>query len=127
MKASPFLIFQRDAKAAITLWQRAFPALGVLEMQAHEERPQTGQIAAAQIRLGGLQWPLSNSPAAVAFSFTPPTSIFVDCEDKAQLPRLADTFGKDGETYMPIDNHGFSRLFTWIAGRFDVGWQLNLP
>jgi predicted 3-demethylubiquinone-9 3-methyltransferase (glyoxalase superfamily) len=28
---------------------------------------------------------------------------------------------------MPIDNYGFGRLFTWIADRFGVSWQLNLP
>ena len=25
------------------------------------------------------------------------------------------------------DNYGFSTLFTWIADRFGVSWQLNLP
>ena len=28
---------------------------------------------------------------------------------------------------MPVDTYGFSTLFTWIADRFGVSWQLNLP
>ena len=27
---------------------------------------------------------------------------------------------------MPVDNYGFSTLFTWIADPFGVSWQLNL-
>ena len=31
-----------------------------------------------------------------------------------------------GAVMMPVDNYGFSSLFTWIADRFGVSWQLNL-
>ena len=126
MKATPFLMFQGNGKAALALWQEAFPELEVLNLQEHADGPQAGQIAAASIRLGGSEWRLFDSPPVHDFSFTPATSIFVDCDDEEQLRRLADTLGKDGATMMPIDNYGFSSLFTWIADRFGVSWQLNL-
>jgi hypothetical protein len=28
---------------------------------------------------------------------------------------------------MPIDKHGFSKLFRWLSDRFGVRRQLNLP
>jgi len=28
---------------------------------------------------------------------------------------------------MPLDNYGFSQKFGWIADKFGVSWQLNLP
>ena len=28
---------------------------------------------------------------------------------------------------MEIGNYGFSTLFTWLADKFGVSWQLNLP
>ncbi|MBW8754265.1 MAG: VOC family protein [Sphingomonadales bacterium] len=127
MKAVPFLMFQGDAKAALALWREAFPELELLDMQEHPGGPQAGQVAAARMRLGGSEWRLYDSPPVHAFSFTPSTSIFVDCDDEAHLRRLADTLGEGGSVMMPIDDYGFSTLFTWIADRFGVSWQLNLP
>jgi len=127
VQAVPFLMFQGDAKPALALWREAFPDLEVLEMQEYAEGPQAGQILAARIRLGGSEWRLYDSPPVHAFTFTPSTSFFIDCDDEAQLRRLAEVLGEGGATMMPADNYGFSRLFTWIADRFGVSWQINLP
>ena len=32
-----------------------------------------------------------------------------------------------GQVLMPLDNYGFSARFGWVADRFGVSWQLNLP
>jgi len=127
MKAVPFLMFQGDAKPALALWREAFPELEVIELQEHAAGDQAGQIAAARIRLGGSEWRLFDSPPVHAFSFTPATSFFVDCDDEAHLRRLAAMLGEGGSVMMPVDDYGFSSLFTWIADRFGVSWQLNLP
>jgi predicted 3-demethylubiquinone-9 3-methyltransferase (glyoxalase superfamily) len=127
MRADPFLMFQGEGKAALALWQEAFPELEVLDLQEHPEGPQAGQIAAARIRLGGSEWRLFDSPPVHAFTFTPATSIFVDCDSEEHLRRLLAILGEGGATMMPPGNYGFSTLFTWIADRFGVSWQLNLP
>ena len=54
------------------------------------------------------------------------SSTFIECDDEAQLRTLAGTLGEGGAVMMGIDNYGFSTLFTWIADRFGVSWQLNL-
>lgn len=61
------------------------------------------------------------------FTFTAATSIFVTCADAAEFERLHEALGRDGRTFMPPDNYGFSARFAWIADRFGVSWQLNLP
>lgn len=127
MQAVPFLMFQGDAKPALALWRQAFPELEVLELQEHADGPQVGQIAAARIRLGGSEWRLFDSPPVHAFTFTPASSFFVDCDDGAHLRQLAEMLGEGGGVLMPVDNYGFSTLFTWITDRFGVSWQLNLP
>lgn len=127
MKAVPFLMFQGDAKPALALWCNVFPALEVLELNEHREGEQAGQIAAARIRLGGSEWRLFDSPPVHAFTFTPATSIFVDCDSEDHLRSLVDKLGEGGEVMMPVGNYGFCTLFAWISDRFGVSWQLNVP
>jgi predicted 3-demethylubiquinone-9 3-methyltransferase (glyoxalase superfamily) len=61
-----------------------------------------------------------------AFTFTPASSMFVECQSEEELRSLAGALDEDGKVLMGIDNYGFSRLFTWVQDRFGVSWQLNL-
>ncbi|WAT18082.1 VOC family protein [Aurantiacibacter sp. MUD11] len=125
MKATPFLMFQGQAKDALALWQSAVPGFEVLELNEHPEGDMAGQVMTARIRIGGAEWLVNDSPPVHNFSFTPSTSIFVECDDEAQLRDMAEKL--TASVMMPIDNYGFSRLFTWIADPFNISWQLNLP
>jgi predicted 3-demethylubiquinone-9 3-methyltransferase (glyoxalase superfamily) len=127
MKATPFLMFQGQARDALALYREAFADFEQVVLQDHPDGPQAGQVAMARVRIGGQEILLNDSPPVHAFTFTPSSSIFVDCDDEAQLRRLAGMLGEGGGVMMPIDGYGFSRLFTWIADRFGVSWQLNLP
>jgi predicted 3-demethylubiquinone-9 3-methyltransferase (glyoxalase superfamily) len=127
MKATPFLMFQGEARDALALYSKAFADFEQLLLQEHAEGPQTGQIAMARIRIGGLEIMLYDSPPVHDFTFTPSTSTFIDCDNEAQLRALAAELGDGGKVMMPIDGYGFSTLFTWVADRFGVSWQLNLP
>jgi predicted 3-demethylubiquinone-9 3-methyltransferase (glyoxalase superfamily) len=127
MKATTFLMFQGQAREALALYRKAFPDFEELLLTEHPEGAQTGQIAMAKIRIGGLEVMLYDSPPVHDFTFTPSTSIFLECDDEAQLRRLAEVLGENGSVMMPIDNYGFSKLFTWLADRFGVSWQINLP
>lgn len=126
MKATPFLMFQGQAKDALTLYREVFPDFEQVMLREHEEGEMAGQVAMARIRIGGLEIRLNDSPPVHAFTFTPSTSFFIDCDNEAQFRRLAEVLGAGGAVMMPIDNYGFSTLFTWIADRFGVSWQLVL-
>ena len=126
MKATPFLMFQGQAKDALALYREVFPDYEELLLQEHAEGAQAGQIAMARIRIAGLEIMLYDSPPVHDFTFTRSTSTFIECDDEAQLRTLAGTLGEGGAVMMGIDNYGFSTLFTWIADRFGVSWQLNL-
>ena len=127
MKATPFLMFQGQAKEALALYRDAFPDYEELLLQEHANGAQAGQVAMARIRIGGLEIMLYDSPPVHDFTFTPSTSTFIVCDDEAQLRAIAEKLGDGGKVMMPIDNYGFSRLFTWVGDRFGVSWQLNLP
>ena len=126
VKATPFLMFQGEAVNALALYRTAFGEFEELVLQHHPDGPMAGQVAMARIRIGGQEVMLNDSPPVHAFTFTPSSSIFVDCDDEAQLRQLAAKLGDGGGVMMEIANYGFSTLFTWIADRFGVSWQLNL-
>ena len=127
VKATPFLMFQGQARDALALYRAAFPDYQEVLLQEHSEGPQAGQVAMARIRIGALEIMLYDSPPVHQFTFTPSTSTFIDCDDEAQLRDIAAKLGEGGGVLMPVDNYGFSRLFTWVTDRFGVSWQLNLP
>ena len=127
MKATPFLMFQGQGQAALALYSEAFPDFALLLLKQHpDDGAQAGQILSCHIRIGGLEIMLFDSAPVHSFTFTPATSFMIDCDDEAQLRALAESLGAGGKVMMPIDNYGFSRLFTWVGDRFGVSWQLNL-
>ena len=127
MKATPFLMFQGQAQGALALYRETFPDFEQIVLQEHPPGPLAGQVAMARIRIGGQEIMLNDSPPIHAFTFTPSSSIFVDCDDEAQLRKLAVKLSDGGGVMMEVDNYGFSTLFTWVADKFGVSWQLNLP
>lgn len=117
-------MFQGQAKAALELWQIAVPGFEMLELTVYPEGELAGQVQSARVRIGGTEWMLYDSPPVHNFGFTPATSIFVDCDSEDQLRDMAAKL--TDSVMMPIDNYGFSKLFTWIADPFNISWQLNL-
>lgn len=127
MKATPFLMFQGHGQQALALYREAFPDFELLLLEEHpEDGAQAGQILSCHVRIGGLEIMLFDSAPVHGFTFTPSTSFMIDCDDEAQLRALAGTLGEGGKVMMPVDTYGFSTLFTWLADRFGVSWQLNL-
>ena len=126
VKATPFLMFQGQAQDALAFYRDTFPDFEQVILQEHPTGDMAGQVAMARIRIGGQEIMLNDSPPVHAFTFTPSSSIFVECDDEAQLRELAEKVGGD-RVMMPVDNYGFSTLFTWVADKFGVSWQLNLP
>lgn len=126
--AHPFLMFQGDASAALDLYERVFEDFSVRDIQrkAGKDGQQDGEIERATITVAGQDIMVYDSPPVHDFSFTPSISIFLECEDEAELDRLASALSDDGTVMMPADDYGFSRKFAWVADPFGVSWQLNL-
>jgi predicted 3-demethylubiquinone-9 3-methyltransferase (glyoxalase superfamily) len=53
-------------------------------------------------------------------------SIFVECDNEAELDRVFAALGEGGKILMPPGNYGFSTKFGWCNDRFGVSWQINL-
>ena len=120
-------MFQGQAKEALDLYRATVPYYEELLLHEHADGPQAGQIAMARIRISGLELMLYDSAPVHDFTFTPSTSTFIECDDEQQLRQLAEKISDGGKALMPVDNYGFSTLFTWVVDRFGVSWQFNLP
>ena len=81
----------------------------------------------ARIRLGDLHILVIDSPAPHDFTFTPSTSLFVECASLEEQDAAFERLSENGEVLMPLDNYGFSQRFAWVADHYGVSWQLNLP
>ncbi|KXP09912.1 hypothetical protein AXK57_13905 [Tsukamurella pulmonis] len=120
----PFLMFQGGvAAAAIELYVKAFDG-AVLRSVPHAG-PQQG-VQLAELVIKGQHVLISDCAVDHDFDFTPSTSLFVECDDRAELERLTEVLGAGGKTYMPLGEYGFSTAFAWVGDRFGVSWQLNL-
>jgi predicted 3-demethylubiquinone-9 3-methyltransferase (glyoxalase superfamily) len=124
----PFLMFQENnAEAAMNFYVSLF-AGNVLEIERYGKGGPgaEGSVKLAAFSVAGQTILCIDSPAKHAFTFTPASSLFVECESEAEIGRLAAALAEGGTVMMPLDNYGFSRQFTWLGDRYGVSWQLNL-
>lgn len=120
--ATTFLMFQGQANEAIQQYQQWFSELQV-ESLTYMENSQ--QVAMAVLHLKGLKMMVNDSVIKHNFTFTPSTSIFVECESEEEIDSLVAQILEGGQALMPLDNYGFSKKFAWIQDRFGVSWQLT--
>ena len=128
-RAATHLMFQGEASAALELYASIFPSfrLESLERYGPGDPGPSGTVRRADASLEGHAFVVIDSPVKHAFTFTPSFSFFVDCESEEQLRTLSSALGDGGQTFMALNNYGFSQLFTWVSDRYGVSWQLNLP
>ena len=126
--ALPFLMFQGEAEAAMTLYVALFDDGAIEEIARYgpEGPGKEGSVHQARFRVAGQRVRCFDSPVRHEFDFTPSFSFFVECTDEAEFDRLIAGLGEAGRMLMPADDYGFSRKFAWLSDRFGVSWQLNL-
>ncbi len=128
-RVRPFLMFEGRAEEAMRSYVSLFRDGEVLELTRYgaDEGGPEGTIKMARFRIAGQEVMCIDSPAKHAFTFTPATSLFVDCESMEQFDARYEALLEGGQALMPRDDYGFSQLFGWVQDRFGVSWQINLP
>ncbi|MDT3375967.1 VOC family protein [Labrys sp. KNU-23] len=131
LTVQPFLMFQGQgqADAAMNLYVSLFPDGEILDVERYGagEMGLPGSIKKARFSIAGQSVMCIDSPVQHNFTFTPSFSFFIDCETSEDLDRLFAALSQDGTVFMALDDYGFSRRFGWVADRFGVSWQINLP
>ncbi|MFO0808958.1 MAG: VOC family protein [Gemmataceae bacterium] len=124
-----FLMFEGKAEEAMTFYVSLFPGSAVTQIERYGPGgpgPE-GSVKKADFILAGHRMACIDSPMKHAFTFTPSVSLFIECEDEAELDRAFAALSEGGAVLMPPGNYGFSTKFVWLNDRFGVSWQLNLP
>ena len=116
------------AEEAIELYVSLFAGARVLEIERYgpgEDEPE-GTVKQARFSVAGRELRALDSGRDHQFTFTPAISLFVDCEEEAELDRAYELLSEGGAVLMPLQEYPFSRRFAWLQDRFGVSWQLKL-
>jgi predicted 3-demethylubiquinone-9 3-methyltransferase (glyoxalase superfamily) len=121
-------MFEGKAEEAMTFYVSLFKGSQVTRIEKYGPGGPgaEGSVKKAEFTLAGHHMACIDSPMKHAFTFTPSTSLFVECEDEAELDRAFAALSEGGSVLMPRGNYGFSTKFAWLNDRFGVSWQLNL-
>ncbi|MFE3637478.1 VOC family protein [Streptomyces cellostaticus] len=128
-KITTFLMFEGNAEAAMTFYTSLFDDAEIVGITRYgaDGPGKEGSVRHATFSLAGEQFMCIDSPVEHGFTFTPAVSLFVQCEEEAEIERLYAALAEGGSALMPLGDHGFSARFGWVNDRFGVSWQLNLP
>ena len=126
--ATPFLMFQGDCEAAVRLYTEVIPNSEILHLAPWEAGGTglVGTVQMASVRLGQLVVMANDSPPVHDFTFTPSSSIWLECASDEDYEHILAGLGTGGTYLMPDDSYGFSKRFAWLQDRFGVSWQVNL-
>ena len=124
----PFLMFEGRAEEAMNLYVSLIPGSEITSIARYgpgQPGPE-GSVMVATFTVAGQAVMCSDSFVKHGFTFTPASSLFVECESEEEIRRLASALAEGGAELMPPGDYGFSRQFAWVNDRFGVSWQLNL-
>ena len=121
-------MFEGNAEEAMQLYTSLFAGSEILNITRYGpgESGDEGSVMLASFSLGGQEFLCIDSNIKHEFSFTPSTSLYVNCESEEEIDRLFHTLSEGGKVLMPLDRYPFSEKYAWINDRFGVSWQLTL-
>jgi len=109
-KATPFLMFNDQLGAALELYTSIFPDSKVI---SRSQNGKNGPLTSAEFVVGGQRFMAFNG--GEHFKFTDAFSIFINCEDQAEVDRYWDALIKAGSKPVQCG---------WITDPFGVSWQI---
>ncbi len=127
---TPFLMFEGQAEEAMTFYVSVFDDSEILSIKRYgpnEAGGDEGKVQTATMSLKGQTIMCIDSNITHGFTFTPAISLFVTCDTENEVDELFKKLSEGGQVMMPLDKYDFSQKFAWVADKFGVSWQINLP
>ena len=114
-KITTFLTYDGRAEDAVAFYTSIFPDSRIVSERRYGSAgpgPE-GSLMTATFELAGQTFMALNGGSS--FGFAQGISLFVDCEDQAEVDRLWDALTADGGEPGPCG---------WLKDRFGVSWQI---
>ncbi len=114
-KITPFLWFDMQAEEAVNFYVSLFQDSKIVSIKRYgnEVPGMEGKVLTAVFELNGQQFmALDGGPM---FKFTEAFSMFVDCEDQAEVDRLWEKLTADG---------GEESQCGWLKDKYGLSWQI---
>ena len=115
------------AEEAMRLYVSLFEESRVLHVERFGADEEESGVRRATFVLAGREHIAMDSGREHRFTFTPAMSLFVDCDSERRLDEAFAELSDGGTILMPLQAYPFSAKFAWLADRYGVSWQLNLP
>jgi predicted 3-demethylubiquinone-9 3-methyltransferase (glyoxalase superfamily) len=117
------------AKPALEFYAKHIPDSRIesCELFGPEGPGPAGTILRAHAVIAGQKVMAHDSFVTHGFDFTPSWSFFLDVDDRAEFDRLFEVLSDGGGVLMPPNGYGWSARFAWVADKFGISWQVNLP
>ncbi len=110
MKASPFLMFNDQLGPAVEFYTSTFPDSKVVTLS---RAGQNGPVMSAEFIVGGQRFLAYNGGSH--FTFSDAFSIFINCEDQAEVDRYWNALVAAGAKPVQCG---------WITDQFGLSWQI---
>ncbi|MDR1245437.1 MAG: VOC family protein [Clostridiales Family XIII bacterium] len=128
-KAYPFYMFTNcKTEEAINYYAANFGDAKIENLErwtGDDPMGPAGKVRSAFFTIKGATFRFMDSEGH-AHSLTPSTSIFVNCDDEAELRRAREMLTDGGFELMELGEYPFAKLYTWVQDRFGLTWQLSL-
>lgn len=126
MLISPCLMFSGKAEQAMRFYVSAFNESAFLELirYGHGEEKDRDKISRGVIRIHNQTILCFDSLVEHHFSFTPSTSLVIECGTLSELNNVYDALAVNGEVLMPLDSYQRHQHMVWFNDQLGVSWQL---
>ncbi|MFK2825349.1 VOC family protein [Bacillus sp. B190/17] len=128
-KITTFLMFTGTAEEAMNHYMSIFDESEIIHILRYgpNQGGKEGSVLHASFKLKGQVFMCIDNNNGDDHPFTPAMSLFVTCDAEEEIDQVFAKLSEGGTVLMPLAPSPFSEKFGWVADKYGVSWQLNLP
>jgi predicted 3-demethylubiquinone-9 3-methyltransferase (glyoxalase superfamily) len=128
-KITTFLMFNGNAEEAMNYYISIFDDAKIERVLRYgaNDMGKEGSVMHGTFSLKGQTFMCIDNNNGDEHKFSPAMSLFVSCDTEEEIEHLFRKLAESGMVLMPLGPLPMSEKFAWVADKYGVQWQLNLP